>query len=86
MTFAGVTAHYQDAVCAEFKGFGNKVRMNHPGAHHPDDPHVSGILDTAGPRKIGGRIRAPIAGKRQNLWFKSRVIMGQFLLQTRLLG
>jgi hypothetical protein len=63
MTFAQVSPAHQDAVGAFGEGVDYQVGVDHPGAHHPDDPAVGGILDAGDAGQIGAGIGAPVAAK-----------------------
>ena len=68
MTVADVSAGDEDAVGAILESLEDKIGVDPPGAHHPDDAEMGGILEPAHPGEVGGGIGAPVAGKRENFW------------------
>jgi hypothetical protein len=71
MTVANVSPRHQHAVSAGIKGLEDKVGIDPAGTHHPDNPHIGRILKAAYPCQVSSGIGAPVAGKRNNLRFKS---------------
>lgn len=77
MTFSRMAAHQQNAVRTALEGLDDQARMNHPGAHHTNDPQTGGILDPNGAREIGRGVCAPVARESQNLRFESHIVIRQ---------
>jgi hypothetical protein len=74
MTFAEVSAKNKNAIGPLPQGIHHMLGMNHPGAHHPYNPHIMRILHPGYASQISGGIRAPVAAKCNDLWFKTHRI------------
>ena len=57
-------------VTALFKRFDDKQRVHPAAAHHPDRPHISGVLQPRHSGQIGTCVCAPVAEERYDFGFK----------------
>ena len=64
MAVADVSAAHQDAVSPFLERLQDEVGGDPPRTHHPDDPDIGRVLDTAYPGKIRACVCAPVAAKR----------------------
>jgi len=67
MTVPNVSTTHHDAINALFESLENIAQRNPPGAHHPDDSNIGGILKAADPGQISAGISAPVAAKCDDL-------------------
>jgi hypothetical protein len=70
MAFSKMSPHDDYAIRTFDQSINNQVRMNHTRAHHPDRPHVGGILQAGYTCKISSGIRTPVAKKADDFGFK----------------
>jgi hypothetical protein len=70
MAVAQVSPHDHDAVDAFIQGMDYQVGVHHPGAVHPDDPQVGGILHAGDARQVRTGISAPVTEEAKDYWFE----------------
>jgi hypothetical protein len=78
MAVTDVSPGHEYAVCTLLKCLEDKIGVDPPRTHDPNNPDVGGILKTTHPRQISGRIGAPVARKCN--YFRIKLLRHEHLL------
>jgi hypothetical protein len=70
MAVTEVSASHQHAIGTVLEALEDKIGIYPPGAHHPDDTKIRGILKSTDASQIRRRICTPVAGKGDDPWFE----------------